>query len=300
MAHLRDPHGRLVLLDAAHLVGRSRAANTVLGSADVSGQHLAINWTGQDWRVRDLASRNGTWVDGRRLDGGEMVPLRPGMVVWVGGPTLAYTVADLAPPSAYAVDGETVIEGEPDLLALPSVDDPLVLFQRDPGQGWLMSTGASAHGVHTGEIVEVGGRSWRVTLPDALTPTIDARTAPPMTEALGLRFRVSGDEEYVELTAVLGGVPRRLPARAHHEILLTLARSRIEDAELPEGDRGWVYTSELMKMVHLSSNQLYVGLHRARRELGGLGVDDPDRLIERRTTTHQVRIGVGELVIETF
>lgn len=300
MAHLRDPHGRLVLLDAAHLVGRSRAANTVLGSADVSGQHLAINWTGNDWAVRDLASRNGTWVDGRRLAGGELLPLRPGMVVWVGSPSVAFTVVDLAPPSAYAVDGETVIEGEPDLLALPSPDDPMVLFQRDPSHGWLMSTGAGAQAVRTGEIVEVVGRTWRINLPDALVPTIDARATQPKTDALGLRFRVSGDEEYVELTALLGGVPHRMPARAHHEILLTLARSRIDDADLAEGDRGWVYTTELMKMVRLSSNQLYVGLHRARREFAGLGLDDPDRLVERRTTTHQVRLGVADLVIDTF
>lgn len=294
MARLRDLEGSLHFLDASHVVGRSRSAQTVLTAADVSAHHLAVNWNGTEWTVRDLASRNGTWVDGRPIGAGEVVGLKLGSVLGVGSPSASLTLVEDGPPCARATSGETSVEGGPDLLALPSADDPVVLFQLDPEVGWTVSEGEESRPVGSGVEVAADGRRWRISLPEPVVGTVDARR-PAATGDLALRFRVSGDEEYVELTAVVGGQAHVLPARTYQEILLALARVRLADAELPPADRGWVYTNRLMKMLRLSSNQLYVGMHRVRRELAALGV--PGDTIERRSTTHQVRLGVEDVQV---
>ena len=104
------------------------------------------------------------------------------------------------------------------------------------------------------------------------------------------------DREPIELTVVANGLRQVLPARTYQEILLALARARLASAELPPADRGWVYTARLMKMVRMSSNQLYVGVPRAGREFEALGVAG-GTLVERRATTQQLRLGVEDVSV---
>lgn len=47
------------------LVGRSAEADVVLDDPTVSRRHAELLWRGGGWVLHDLASRNGTWVNGR-------------------------------------------------------------------------------------------------------------------------------------------------------------------------------------------------------------------------------------------
>lgn len=90
-----------VIREAVARLGRSRECTVVLDAAEtdvVSGVHAELRHTGAEWRLSDLASRNGTFVNGRRLDG--PVALRPGDVITLGetGPRL--TVAAVSEPLA--------------------------------------------------------------------------------------------------------------------------------------------------------------------------------------------------------
>ena len=68
MAVLRHmASGRQVQLQPRHLVGRSSECLLRLDSPTVSGEHATVFWSGEGWRVRDLGSRNGTWVGDERL-----------------------------------------------------------------------------------------------------------------------------------------------------------------------------------------------------------------------------------------
>jgi pSer/pThr/pTyr-binding forkhead associated (FHA) protein len=49
------------------VVGRSREAKISIGDAGVSRRHFLILRDGEDYVIKDLNSRNGTWVDGRRV-----------------------------------------------------------------------------------------------------------------------------------------------------------------------------------------------------------------------------------------
>jgi hypothetical protein len=52
---------------AAILVGRSSCCDVVVAAPAVSRVHLEIAYAGGRWQARDVASTNGTFVDGRRI-----------------------------------------------------------------------------------------------------------------------------------------------------------------------------------------------------------------------------------------
>src|SRR5262245_56048795 len=64
-----------------HLVGRSSLAHLRLADPGISAEHAILCWTGREWEVHDLGSRNGTTVDGRRLAQGERAPLARGAAI---------------------------------------------------------------------------------------------------------------------------------------------------------------------------------------------------------------------------
>jgi len=55
--------------DEALVLGRGDGATLVLDDPSVSRAHARVGFDGARWSVRDLGSRNGTFVDGRRLHG---------------------------------------------------------------------------------------------------------------------------------------------------------------------------------------------------------------------------------------
>jgi len=297
MAILKDSQNKTTILRAHHLIGRSRSMHTTLHERDVSAQHAAILWGGDGWKLRDLGSRNGTTLDGQRLEPGETLALTEGAELTFGSEQQRFTLISDAPPAPTATCGDRVLEGSGDYLALPSEEDPVALVVFDAESGWTISRGDRAAPVVDGDVAEVGGERWVIGLPEAIEGTIEARKSEHTIDDVALSFAVSGDEEYVELTAVVGGKAHLLKPRAYHYTLLLLARARMADAAEGVGDReqGWLYTSDLAQMLRASHNQIYVGLHRARKELDKLEVRGAASLVEKRTTTRQVRLGVADI-----
>ena len=74
----------LLLLDGKRLVvgptgvtlGRSRQCDVVLNDPNVSRQHAEIRPRGGSWVLTDLGSTNGSCLNGRRIEGPEV--LKPG------------------------------------------------------------------------------------------------------------------------------------------------------------------------------------------------------------------------------
>ncbi len=69
---------RLALRPGKNLVGRARRAEARIDSPDLSRRHAAIQVAEGGVRVRDLGSRNHTWVEGRRLEAGVDVEVAVG------------------------------------------------------------------------------------------------------------------------------------------------------------------------------------------------------------------------------
>ncbi|HHO50207.1 MAG TPA: FHA domain-containing protein [Deltaproteobacteria bacterium] len=83
--HLVEATGqrRLATLGRAPLlIGRSRSNDVVLDSEQISGRHVRIWLDGEQIRVRDLGSRNGTEINGERLT--DEVEVSPGDEIALG------------------------------------------------------------------------------------------------------------------------------------------------------------------------------------------------------------------------
>src|SRR5271168_4120807 len=82
-----DIEGKVWESDSLLRAGRLATLEMVLDDTSVSRRHAEIRSTPQGWRVRDLGSTNGTYVNGNRLEPGEW-PLRANDIVRCGNVTL--------------------------------------------------------------------------------------------------------------------------------------------------------------------------------------------------------------------
>ncbi|MFT4621424.1 MAG: hypothetical protein ACI8PZ_000076 [Myxococcota bacterium] len=296
MGQLTSDDDRRVALSPYLVVGRSRRSDLTLPNPRVSGSHAAIRWSGDRWTVRDLGSRNGTWVNGARLAPGEEASLVEGARIGFGRPEGEWTLIDSGPPVAHAVCGDRVVvaDGEGSLGIPP--DDPAAWVYR-VGAAWRLEREGDVHDARDGDAIVVGEHTWRLALPEPLGSTLAQGATPAALCDVVLVFHVSSDEEHVELEVQRGAAVDKFKHRAHHYLLLTLARLRAEEhaAGVDEADAGWVYQDDLSHQLRLGTNGLYQQIHRSRRQLRGVGVGDSERVVERRSGSGQLRIGTANV-----
>jgi pSer/pThr/pTyr-binding forkhead associated (FHA) protein len=91
------------LLEAEHFVGRGSSCALCISHRYVSAQHAVLRWSGDHWTVKDLGSRNGTFVDGVRLRAGEELPLRVGSRLAFGKRDDEWRLDDAGAPASMAV-----------------------------------------------------------------------------------------------------------------------------------------------------------------------------------------------------
>jgi len=302
MALLEDStDSGLHLLPAQTLIGRSRTCQLRIAAPEVSGQHALLRWTEKRWELRDLGSRNGTFVNGRRLPPGERVLLSAGDRIGLGADDGRWRLSNAAAPAALAraLDGGEVISASGGLLALPpDAEPPEVLVFRDPEGRWVVERDAVLS--PAGDTLVADGRSWQLFLPEPDEETL--RAGAPSVHEIQLRFEVSSDEEYARMTIGHRDDVIPLQARAHHYLLLTLARIRLEDqARDPEqpSAHGWVHLEDLARMLRQRERQLNLQVFRARKQVAEAGVEEAASIVERRPSSRQLRIGVSDLVVTT-
>src|SRR5689334_1798602 len=103
MGFLLRPDGSSgIALAADFLMGRSSGCALRLDDPLASGQHARLSFAGDAWSVRDLGSRNGTFVNGTRMEMGSTRQLAAGDRIAFGNPALAWTLGDASPPVAMA------------------------------------------------------------------------------------------------------------------------------------------------------------------------------------------------------
>jgi len=291
--------GEDALLMQRSILGRSRACTLRLTEPVVSGEHASLCWVREAWELQDLHSRNGTFVDGRRLARGERAILAPGAVIGLGQ-ARSFMLVEAGPPEAFAapLGGGPPVVVVGGILALPDPATPQVMIVGGP-RGWTIERAgeALALAVDDGEVVRIGTDAWQLHLPELLQQTLDSWTSPLSLDSVTLRFRVSSDEESVELLVVHGARTIDLKARSHHYTLLVLARARLRDRALPDERQGWVLQSDLLRMLRIDANHLHLDIYRLRCQLGEAGFADAARVIERRVGIRALRIGVARLEI---
>jgi hypothetical protein len=302
MPVLRTSDGERELIpNSGMLVGRSPKCGLRINNPQVSAEHASIRWTGEAWELRDLHSRNGTAVNGRRVAPGEWIELKRGASIQFSSAE-TWVLVDASPPPLMAVrrsDGATV-SSESSLLAIPGEDDPIVTIFTGPDGDWHAESEGHSQVVTHGDAISVGDDEWQVYLPEGVGKTIDATGVVLLLDEVKLRFSVSRDREHIELVAAYGERSIDLKARAHHYLTLTLAQLRQKDAadaNVPESEQGWIYTDDLRRMVGMTRNQMNVAVHRSRRQFADAGILDAANLIERRADTSELRLGISSVEI---
>jgi hypothetical protein len=290
------------MLHASHLVGRSERCDLRIEEKYVSTEHASIRWNGQAWLLKDLGSRNKTYVDGAVVPSSSPFPLTPGATLAFGLKEDTWRLEDSSGPEAVAVplDGGKPVVAVNALLPVPSPVEPSAMVYRGADGSWKVDEDGEIRDVEDGSVFEVAGRTFRLSLPSAVLPTVPVGSLKPLRITdLDLEFSVSSDEEHVEIIASCHEQVLRLAARTHNYLLLELARRRGVDAgaRLPDTSCGWVYQDELCERLRVDAARLNVDVYRIRKQFAGLEVLDPANIIERRARTKQLRLGVKRFEI---
>jgi pSer/pThr/pTyr-binding forkhead associated (FHA) protein len=289
-------------LSSRHVVGRSPTSNLHLTNRLASGTHAEILWNGSTWELRDLASRNGTFVGTARLASGERAPLRLGNVIAFGDAEDLFELVDDGPPSAVAIsDDEQRQESEDGYLILPDAERPVLTIFEEGGGNWVAeSNDGTRRRISNGDTLRTEAQLWRIELPVILEGTWQPGAQQVVLHRATMRFVVSRDEEKVEASLIQDHQVVALGSRSHHYLLLTLARARLADQArlgVAEADVGWVYVPDLFEMLKSNETNLNVAICRARKDLKRANVFGASDIIERQAATRRIRLGVQKIEI---
>ncbi len=287
MAMIQDrASNRSIVLRPRHIVGRSRLAQLRIQSPSISGEHAIIVWTGTSWEIRDMGSRNGTFVDDKRLESGERTRIRNGCNLRFGSGASEWQLVDASAPVPMVIEDGAV---EPllirdGLIALPSEEEPEITVFKDAGEEWMCEVEGNSEPISSLHQIQHDNRNYTVVLPESFDYTTTGTSTMFGINDLSLRFSVSRDEEYVRLQVRQQDREVDLGARAHHYVILTLARTRIEDAGqgLSCESQGWVYFDDLAKELDMDEQHVNVAIYRCRQQLNKAGVKGAAGIVERR------------------
>lgn len=281
--------GKRIILKSHHVFGRNKAtADTFLKEEDISQIHASVRWNGCHWEMKDL-SRNGTWLDHKRLISGNSVYLQKGNVIcFAANGKSSWEVINIDPPSAALVPlnekGPAIkMEG---FHVLPDELSPDVsIYIADTGQ-WVCENESGIAPLNDRDLVCSDSRIWQFFNAEPVDLTIEEGNRYFPRKEIKFHFDVSTDEEHVFLKIIIKDRILDLGERVHHYLLLTLARFRLQDAE--NGDdpssQGWVAPDRLSHMLGIDPSHLNIQIFRARKQIYDALPDvlNLPQIIERR------------------
>lgn len=292
-------------LSAVTRVGRDADNELIIDDVSVSHFHAVIRWTSLgEWEIRDLGSTNGTFLNGKRLKGGDRHSLHDGARLRFGNGEQAWVIEDVSRPLPEArslLSGERVF-GTVHLLSLEGGDGEIVDVLEEHHGNWVMELDGNVTDVRSGQIVVVAGIAYRLGLPLPSPETETTRMSSPSAsrEPLGgatLGFFLSVDLESVAMRVEWSN-KRWESHKAYNRALLALAQARLRDHArgVQPHEQGWVYGDELCTLADYDGiGRLNVELHRVRADLAKQGVPNAPSIVQRRRATGQLRIGTHYL-----
>ena len=287
-------------------IGRGPTNDLVLSDDAVSWHHAQLWLEGGTPWLRDLGSRNGTFVNGQRCMGaqrlseGDTVRLGPLLELEVRGGGAAkadpFRVRHIEDVDGglrllIAADRFRIGSGPDCDLRLP--EGPAraaTVLLHDNGEIWL-GTAAGDQQIEVGETFTVAGRSLRVR-EEALdhAPTVDIGSAR-YPYALRLSSGAGGPQATVSEL----GAARSLLLTGNRGILLYVlgqAVQRHRSEGVPVAEEGWCDTDHVITGVWgrggATSNHLNVLVHRTRQQLEKEGFDP--WCIEKRRGAVRLRV----------
>ncbi len=298
------------VLSSMTRVGRSPDNELVLDDPLVSQLHAVVRWVVPGkWEVRDLGSRNGTYLSGVRLSPGERHDLRPGALISFGNGTTPWQVEDITRPYPEVRDLATGIReiGTEHWLTIHGADGSSAdILEERPGK-WQIEVAGLVTDVANDQILAVGGSRFKLALPLPVPETEQRSDSIELGEFsfwplrdTSLTFFVSSDFESVGLK-VVSTTKVWETHKAYNRALLALAEARLRDQQagrLHADDQGWLYGDELCTLADYDGiSRLNVEIHRARSDFARQGVPGAPAIVQRRRGSGQVRIGTDRVEV---
>ena len=309
---------RRVFLFVEHTIGRSPTCKLVLTHKSVSSFHACVRWHDDAWQLRDLGSRNGTFLNGQRVRERPHA-LRRGDRIVLGDQEETWVFADDARPQAMlipviGVHGDDETGGEPssiptggndsqslilgDLRAFPSDENPQVtIFQDAEGRFFLEGVDGDSEELVAEQHVCIGNTSYWLFVPGTATglPTTrqsGCQVVESSVRTMRLTLKVAPDEETAAAVIEAGAVQAELKPRVHLYLLVHLARLRVEEEQEEAEGAGWVSVEVLCDDLQLTREQLGLQVFRIRDDMKKIGLSDAAEIVDRRRRGW-IRMGVS-------
>ena len=266
---------------AHHSFGRlAHSVDTVIDDPVVSRVHAVIEWESNKWKIIDL-SRNGIWVNSRKLDKQYRQALSSGDKIQFGSASGdEFKVVDVDAPCDFL---QSIPPCPPEMKPtqplqlynlLPNESHPeIALYLEYSCSQWCLepveSEGFEARIVKDGEFISFADSRWQLHLNRAQAETVEIQHSSTQIRDIAFIFHLSQDEETTQLILNTEYGQIDFSHRTHHYLTLTLARQKAADASagIPASEQGWIYTELLAKALGLSETHLNIQIHRARKQL---------------------------------
>lgn len=277
-------------------LGRGPGNQLVSPDPEVSWRHAEVWLDGGHLFIRDLASRNGTWVNGSRLSVGartlahlDRIRIGPNTEFEIRhhGDSLDIPPLELEQIGSghrLALTGETFRIGtQPDDdLRLSDAGSSRAVVTLSAEEGLLVDDGTGLRPLALGESFRVGSRQFRVLRADLQrAPTVGVGVTGGAPHdgryALTARFLPNG-EPTIELRDPANNSTWRCDGGNRALLVYLLGRQIQRDREAGRAgaDEGWMADDEVLTGIwgrKGDANKLYVLLHRVRNELTTAGLD---------------------------
>ncbi len=278
------------MLFSFHLFGRAtKSVSTRLENSDASHVHAEIRWDGSVWSIVDH-SKNGTWLDNKRLNKNHIVPLSRDCLVQFGYSGLSqWWVEDISPPGPVLLPYD---RNKPSLALkgvhlLPNDEVPQACIYCDENDRWVIEQKACIRMLEQGDTVSLDQESWRFFMPQVCENTKESTChISSGVRNVFFHFDVSQNEEHVIIEFQTHKNRYSLSERSHHYLLLLLVRQRRQhmSSGLNETEVGWISIDKLCSMLKFNEPHLNIQIYRARKQFFSAlkGREILPQIIERR------------------
>lgn len=261
-----------VLGDRALHLGRSSANDLVLTWTDVSGHHAVLYREGDDVLIKDLASSNGTFLNGEPIR--TPVSVQPGDVLRFGATATVELAQGLRRSRpAWRLERASGGVGWPVRGVLQMVDHEDVALVPSGDALWLAVDGEQTHKVEADIPFTVDGLDYVLRVVDEST----AETVRPNASAYPYELDVDLDEECATITDIVQS--KTCEVRTGNRVALLYALAERWDTDGPGPGRGWMDDADLAVAVwgrahrDQGANNLHVLVHRVRSDLAAAGLE---------------------------
>ena len=278
MAIIKCIHSnKAIILHTQNRIGRNKKVSTIhIAENDISQSHAVIEWKNGDWYLQDC-SRNGTLISKKYFHHASTKLKENDIIQFGRDESTKYQVVNLNPPVSYLVslsNPETIMELG-NFEKITNDENEEILFYYSSDMCWKAETESYSIKFEHEKTYRLNNDNWLFVENEPLDATIDTRNLVDQAE---FQFKVSEDEESVQVNITIDGLKLDLGERSHHHLLLILARKRFSDSKEDSltNNCGWLdvenLVSQLSKELYKTVDEYYINIliHRFRKQLFGL------------------------------